>query len=90
MAKNCKGCKYNIFKKCRKKHILSLLLPFKCKHFEKLEPYVERFTKCDKCEYLKECQESRRVIDVSTCEDSYSHYVCGRGSICKKEMEVSA
>lgn len=89
MAKNCKGCKYNIFKKCRKKHILSFLLPIKRKHFKKPEPYVERFTKCDKCEYLKECKENGKVIDMSTFEDNYSHYICGRGSHCKKESEVS-
>lgn len=89
MAKNCKGCKYYIFKKCRKGHILPLFLPIICKHFEKLEPYVERFTKCDKCESLKECQESRRVIDVSILEDNYNHYMCSMGSVCKKEAEVS-
>lgn len=89
MAKNCKDCKYHIFKKCRKNHILSLLLPFNCKYFEKSEPYVEKFTKCDKCEYLKECQESGHLVNISASEDNYSHYMCGNGSQCKKESGAS-
>lgn len=85
MSKNCKGCKYYIFNKCRKHKILSFLLPFKCKHFEKPQPYVEKFTKCDKCEYLNDCIKNSKVVDTSTCEDNYNHYVCGLGCNCKKE-----
>lgn len=88
MAKNCKGCKHYIFKKCQKDHIFSLLFPIKCKHFEKPEPYVERFTKCDQCEHLKECKEKRCVINAAVFEDIHEHYVCGPGSYCKKEAEV--
>lgn len=90
MSKNCKGCKYHIFKKCRAKHILSFLFPFKCKYFEKPQPYVEKFTKCDKFEYLNDCIENSEVIDAATCEDSHSHYICGLGCKCKKRsVEVS-
>lgn len=88
MAKNCKGCKHYIFKKCQKDHIFSLLFPIKCKHFEKPEPYVERFTKCDQCEHLKECQRDGQLIEISTLDDSRDHYISGMGTRCKKDSEV--
>lgn len=88
MAKNCNGCKHYIFKKCGKGHIFSLMFPINCKHFDKPEPYTERFTKCDKCEYLKECRESGQLIEITTLCDSHEHYTSGIGSFCKKDSEV--
>lgn len=45
-------------------------------------PYEEKFNKCDKCEHLCECIRNDIVLDCTTWEDIYSHYIIGRGCSC--------
>ena len=63
---------------------------FECKDFKKYttERYVEKDTKCDKCQYLKECMVNYEVLNCTTSEDTRSHYVVGAGNDCKnKEVD---
>lgn len=57
-----------------------------CPFFQKFvkEPYVEKYTKCDKCKLLEECKEEGRLIEVTTEQDSSQHYIMGRGDPCKE------
>lgn len=50
---------------------------------DEVEPYVEKDTKCDKCEYLQECIAEGKVIDCRNIEDTRSHYIKGLGSCIK-------
>lgn len=50
---------------------------------DEVEPYVEKDTKCDKCEYLQECIAEGKVIDCRSLEDTRSHYIKGLGSCIK-------
>lgn len=50
---------------------------------DEVEPYVEKDTKCDKCEYLQECIAEGKVIDCRNFEDTRSHYIKGLGSCIK-------
>lgn len=57
-----------------------------CPFFQKFvkEPYVEKYTKCDKCKLLEECKEEGRLIEVTTEQDSSQHYIMGCGYPCKE------
>lgn len=44
--------------------------------------YEEKFTTCDKCERLHECIKNGNVLERTTLEDSYTHYIVGRGCSC--------
>lgn len=87
MNKKCRNCKFRNRNRCKENHALLSLLPFKCKFF-RCKPYVEKFTKCDKCELLDRCKEDGIVINTQTSEGQYEHYVIGLGCGCKKLMEV--
>lgn len=50
---------------------------------DEVKPYVEKDTKCDKCEYLQECIAEGKVIDYRNFEDTRSHYIKGLGSCIK-------
>ena len=50
---------------------------------DEVKPYVEKDTKCDKCEYLQECIAEGKVIDCRNFEDTRSHYFKGLGSCIK-------
>ena len=52
------------------------------------EPYVEKDTKCDKCQYLQECIENGYVINCITLMDEREHYICGIGSHCKQDFNM--
>lgn len=101
MGKSCKNCKfYNVdyewddeledeveIRVCRKRHRLFLNLPFKCPYFKKYEPkpYVEKFTKCDKCEYIKDCENEGNVINCTKRIDNHEHFIRGMNAYCRKE-----
>lgn len=57
-----------------------------CPFFQKFvkKPYVEKYTKCDKCKLLEECKEEGRLIEVTTEQDSSQHYIMGCGDPCKE------
>ncbi len=71
---------------CRNGHDIDFVLKNICQDFKKYSPrrYVERDTKCDKCEFLSDCMEHSEVINCTTELDSKQHYIIGFGSNCKK------
>ncbi len=101
MAHNCESCKFHDVdyewddeledeievKVCRKGHRLFLRLPFKCHYFEKYEPkpYVEKFTECDRCEYVKQCESDGYIINCTSIMDNFEHFIRGRNAYCRKE-----
>jgi len=103
MAHNCKNCKFydvnykwneksdceNEIAACQKRHRLFFRLPFKCPYFERHEPkpYVEQFTECDKCEYVKQCESEGCVINYTSRMDNFEHYMRGRNAYCRKLSE---
>ena len=52
------------------------------------EPYVEKDTKCDKCQYLQECIENGYVLNCMTFMDEREHYIVGLGSHCKQDFNM--
>ena len=42
--------------------------------------YVEKDTKCDKCEYLQECISNGSVVNCRSFDDTRDRYIKGRGS----------
>ena len=52
------------------------------------EPYVEKDTKCDKCQYLQECIENGHVLNCMTFMDEREHYIVGLGSHCKQDFNM--
>lgn len=52
------------------------------------EPYVEKDTKRDKCQYLQECIENGYVLNCMTSMDEGAHYICGIGSHCKQDFSA--
>lgn len=59
---------------------------------EKVQPYVEKDTKCDKCQYLQECIDKGNVVYCSMSCDESEHYIKGIGAFgrCDFENAVSA
>ena len=47
----------------------------------KRQKYVEKYTKCDKCKYFKECEEY--LLETTNYSDENKHYINGMGHICK-------
>lgn len=66
---------------CRKGHIFSDDEKI-CEDFNKYKPrkYKETFSECDRCKYLSSCGN---VIESTARQDTYRHFVKGRG-YCKK------
>lgn len=62
---------------------------FECDDFEEQEftPYIEKDTKCDKCNNLSVCKIQNKVLDCATTDDARSHYVVGIGVECKTDKE---
>lgn len=99
MAHNCENCKYSdidyIFDEelgeeypiysCEKGNDVSI--DFECKDFEeyKSEPYVEKFTECDKCGYLLKCKSEGEVTSCTSVMDNYEHFTKRAGTYCRKE-----
>lgn len=56
------------------------------------KPYVEKDTKCDKCEYLQECIGKGNVVYCSMSSDEREHYIRGMGAFgrCDFDNIVSA
>lgn len=101
MARDCENCKYGdidyIFDEesgeewpiytCEKGNDVSF--DFECEDFEeyKPKPYVERFTKCDKCECLSQCKSEGEVINVTSSMDDFEHFMSGRNAYCRKDSD---
>lgn len=73
---------------CRKGHEIDFALKNICPDFKEYKPrrYVERDTKCDKCEFLSECEENGYVLNRTVEMDNRQHFIPGMGANCKKEM----
>ena len=52
------------------------------------EPYVEKDTKCDKCQYLQECIDNGYVVNYGRLLDERNHYIAGLGSHCKQDFNL--
>lgn len=72
---------------CRKGHDIDCALKNICTDFKKYKPrrYVEKDTRCDKCEFLSDCMKHYEVINCTTESDSRQHYIVGISN-CKKRM----
>ena len=46
------------------------------------DSHIERFTKCDKCEYLEICKQNESVLECTTSSDMNGHYIKGIGVKC--------
>lgn len=55
---------------------------------EEVRPYIEKDTKCDKCEYLQECIVNGHVINCMTFMDKREHYIVGIGAHCKQDFSM--
>lgn len=55
---------------------------------EEVKPYVEKDTKCDKCEYLQECIDKGNVVYCSMSCDYREHYIAGIGAHCKQDFSM--
>ena len=55
---------------------------------EEVKPYVEKDTKCDKCEYFQECIENGYVLNCMTVMDEREHYIVGIGAHCKQDFSM--
>lgn len=57
-----------------------------------VKPYVEKDTKCDKCEYLQECIDKGNVVYCSMSYDEREHYIRGIGAFgrCDFDNIISA
>lgn len=51
-----------------------------------IEPYIEKDTECDRCEYLQECISNGNVVNCRLLDDTRDHYIKGLMVSC--EMEV--
>lgn len=52
------------------------------------EPYVEKDTKCDKCQYLQECIDNGYVVNCGRTLDERNHYIVGLESHCKQDFNL--
>ena len=52
------------------------------------QPYIERDTRCDKCDRLQECLKEDILLDATTTYDSRKHYIRGMGAECKVDAEL--
>ena len=52
------------------------------------EQYVEKDTKCDKCQYLQECIDNGYVVNCGRPFDERNHYIAGLGSHCKQDFNM--
>lgn len=61
-----------------------------CPFFQEFvkEPYVEKYTKCDKCELLQECISTGNVVETTMDIDGRRHFVIGLGVMCKEKYGV--
>lgn len=60
-----------------------------CPYYKKRRQrkYVEKDTKCDKCEYLLECMKNGEYIDCTTTIDTRTHVMCSMEN-CRKQVGV--
>ena len=77
------GDEYPIYY-CQKENDMSL--GYECNDFEEYKPkkYVEKYTKCDKCEFFKDCEEN--LLECTNLLDENKHYISGTGYICKIDI----
>lgn len=45
--------------------------------------YVEKDTRCDKCNFFYECKGNGNLIEVTRLGDTMPHFVNGFGNDCK-------
>ena len=64
--------------------IIEKLFGKKIPKLKYIEPYIEKDTECDKCEYLDECKKESIVVEYTRYEDTRSHYIVSLGNCCKK------
>ena len=50
------------------------------------EPYVEKFTECDRCQNLDECKKLGFVLETTSGLDRWRHFIKGIGVLCKKDI----
>lgn len=95
---NCYDCKYYdtdyVFDgedeyeigNCEAGHNEHLDSDEECPHFKKYRHRKcdEEDTECDKCEFLKQCNEDGCVINCTTRYDGKEHFIKGLGVICRK------
>ncbi len=101
MAHNCENCKFHYvdyerddeledevkIETCEKGHELPCENDFDCPDFKeyKPKPYVEKFTECDRCEHVKQCESDGYVINCTNRMDNFEHFIRGRNAYCRKE-----
>lgn len=70
---------------CDKCHDDELNSDCECHYFKKYKPikYVERDTKCDKCQKLNDCISNGNVLRATIGEDTRDHYIVGIGARCE-------
>lgn len=99
---NCEKCKfYDIdyewddeyddeveIETCKKGH--ELPCENECEDFKRYgkRKYKEEFSRCDTCEYLKECQKKGMLIEVTVAEDGCRHFTKGIIFGCKKDARA--
>lgn len=54
------------------------------KKIQPIEPRIERDTECDKCKHLEQCKETNNVMDMTSLEDTRTHYSRSWGGFCIK------
>lgn len=59
-----------------------LLRKFRKAEETKSFEYVEKDTRCDKCEFLEECKENGCLIEITSLEDTRSHFARSLGCKC--------
>lgn len=71
---------------CLERHNEYLESSEDCPFFQRFrrKPYVEKYTKCDKCELLQECEAEGRLMEITTEQDTSQHYTIGFGYPCKE------
>ena len=57
-----------------------------CPYYKRYQQkkYVEEDTECDKCEFLKQCNENGYVINCTTSCDDREHFIGGVEGNCMK------
>ena len=103
MSNRCVDCKFHDFDcewdevdeedclidMCEAGHTEYIESSEECPFFQEYErvPYVEKYTKCDKCELFHECKEEGRLIEVTARLDNHKHYIMGCGYPCKERLK---
>lgn len=60
-----------------------LLRKFRKTEETKSFEYVEKDTRCDKCEFFDECEGNGDLIEIARLGDTRRHFIRGMGCGCK-------